>query len=401
MIELAQTVPDVRVDAAEYQRLLGYPAGHVLEGRGLELAEWAREWYREHGRPWVYARQAESLSVAGGLVTIDGATFTSDRLRKTLSDAEADSAILVAASAGPELELEARKLWEQEKPDEYFFLEVYGSAVVEHLITNAGAGLCSCAEKQGMAVLPHYSPGYAGWDISEQRRLLDLVSRDGALGPLEVLDSGALKPKKSLLAVFGVTAHAAHLKRLTNLVPCHSCSLAGCEYRRATYARRRSLTEVEGAAPAYQYTVNIKALKRWASERLSLTPAENGGIEARFRYEGTTCSNMGRPLAFDYLVKLGTRADAFPIVEQHCAPAPDDTGYTYMCQYIREPERLTASIETEKPLAGRPLSDVLAWRTPNGPAGCYCEPESRLHKWRLVFETIHYALTQMGRHGIE
>jgi hypothetical protein len=27
-------------------------------------------------------------------------------------------------------------------------------------------------------------------------------------------------------------------------------------------------------------------------------------------------------------------------------------------------------------------------------AGCYCEPNSRKHKWGLVLETIHYALVQ-------
>ena len=82
--------------------------------------------------------------------------------------AEADSAIMVAAGAGPELECEAQRLWQDEKPDEYFFLEMYGSAVVERLVTMAGARLCSWAEQQQMAVLPHYSPGYPEWDIAEQ-----------------------------------------------------------------------------------------------------------------------------------------------------------------------------------------------------------------------------------------
>ena len=43
---------------------------------------------------------------------------------------------------------------------------------------------------------------------------------------------------------------------------------------------------------------------------------------------------------------------------------------------------------------GRPLNDVLTWDGPTGAAGCYCELNDRLHKWRLVLETIHYALVQ-------
>src|SRR5258706_4391171 len=96
MIELADTSPDVSVHPAEYQRLLGYPREWVLDGRPRELAEWAREWYAQNGRPWVYARQAESLEMDGSGIRIDGVSFTGIRLHETLVQAEAHSAILAA-----------------------------------------------------------------------------------------------------------------------------------------------------------------------------------------------------------------------------------------------------------------------------------------------------------------
>ena len=46
------------------------------------------------------------------------------------------------------------------------------------------------------------------------------------------------------------------------------------------------------------YSVNRKALKRWAEERLSLHVNQDGSLDALFRYDGTTCTNMGRPLTF-------------------------------------------------------------------------------------------------------
>src|ERR1035441_4930469 len=52
------THPEVEVEPAEYQRLLGYPRGVALQGRSRELADWARAWYAEYGRPWIYAREA-------------------------------------------------------------------------------------------------------------------------------------------------------------------------------------------------------------------------------------------------------------------------------------------------------------------------------------------------------
>ncbi len=402
-IELAGTQPVVDVLQQEYVRLLGYPRGWVLEGRARELADWARDWYAKNGRPWFYARQAETLEIAGDSICIDGVAFTSKRLHSTLKHAEAHGVILVAVGAGPEAEDESHRRWEDEKPDEYFFLEMFGSAVVEHLTTITGARLCDWAEHQGMAVLPHYSPGYPEWDVAEQPRLLELMKRtrkETFPSSVEALDSGMLRPKKTLLAVFGLTQHTERLQRLTSLVPCESCSFGPCQYRRAPYRRAPRATgePVPGRIAVLdqdaEYSVNRKALKRWAEERLALHVFEDGSLDAEFRYDGTTCTNMGRPLAFQYNVKLGPQAEGYPIMEQRCAPAAGDTGHAAMCQYIEDPARLMAAIEREKPLNGKRLNAVLKWQRGVNAAGCFCDAASRDHKWGLVLETIHYALAQ-------
>ncbi|SPE34097.1 conserved hypothetical protein [Candidatus Sulfopaludibacter sp. SbA3] len=352
--------PEVDVHAAEYMRLLGYPRDFMPTGRANELAEWARQWYASHGRPWVYTREIESLELADGTVRLDGVPFSSKRLHMTLEEAHAHSAVLVAVSAGPEAEEFAQQLWRDEKPDEYFFLEVFGSAVVEHLTTTSGARLCGWAEERQMAVLPHYSPGYAGWDIGEQGRLLESIGH-AMPGPLQVLSSGALLPKKSLLAVFGLTRHVDRVRRLTDLVPCENCSFSPCQYRRVPYRRaRRGVSELPVVSPMERpaYSVNGKALKRWAAERLTMEEHADGTIEARFRYDGTTCTNLGRPLAFDYVVRLGPRDEGYPIREQRCSPTPGDTGHTQMCQYLANADQLMDSIGREKPLLGQPLDEV-------------------------------------------
>jgi len=387
MMELADTRPPIEVAEAEYLRLLGYPRGHVMEGRAADLAAETREWYAHNGQPWVYARDTGAVELAGSAVRIAGAAFHCDRLRRTFEEAEAYGAVLAAVSAGPEAEQHAQELWREEKPDEYFFLETYASAVTEYLVTMLGARLCAWAEAQGTAVLPHYSPGYTGWDVAEQPRLLSLANGEFP-GPLETLDSGALRPKKSLLAVFGITCNPHSLLRLTGGVPCVSCAFHPCQFRRAPYARSKP------AEREPLYTVNGTALERWAARRLRLETRADGTIHARFRYDGTTCVNMGRPLAFNYSVTLGPKEAGYPLLEQRCAPAENDTGHRSMCEYITDPEALMEAIDREKPLAGRPLADVFQWIRPSSPAGCYCDAASRDHKWRLVLETIHYALNR-------
>lgn len=414
MFELTETNPPVDVQDAEYQRLLGYPKNHDLAGRPRELADAARKWFSENGRPWIYAREIGALELRDEKLHIAGNEFSSRQLHDSFAGSQAHSAVLVAVSAGKECEEKARQLWQESKPDEYFFMEIFGSAVVEHLVTLASGRICGWADQNKMAVLPHYSPGYSGWDIADQIKLWNLIRQNnggGFPGELDVLESGMLRPKKSLLAVFGVTRDVEQARRFAKLIPCENCSLPGCQYRRGPYLHtlpqledihrlqnssddERVATKKIALTRNAKYTVNSRALQKWSQERLRLKFLPGGSVEAHFRYEGTTCSNMGRALEFDYCVKLGAAYDDYKILETSCAPAPDDTGHTQQCEYLSNADALMRSIATEKPLLGRPLNDVLAWaRTPN-PSGCFCDLERRDHKWGLVFEAIHFALAQ-------
>jgi hypothetical protein len=145
------------------------------------------------------------------------------------------------------------------------------------------------------------------------------------------------------------------------------------------------------------YTVNSKALRRWTDGRLTLTPQSDGSVCALFRFEGTTCTNTGRPLEFHYHVTLGPRAEGYPILDERCEPAPADRGHMHMCRYLTASTSLMTAIRDERPLAGRPLNDVLTWHRVASSSGCYCEPAGRTYKWGLVLETIHYALAQEER----
>jgi hypothetical protein len=418
MLELIDIRPDLSVQESEYQRLLGYPDRHVLEGRSRELADWARQWYVEHGKPWIYARRIDGLELNGERheLRIQDTGFTSKPLHDQLATAQAHGTMLVAVSAGSECEAKARELWQEGKPDEYFFLEIYGSAVVEHLIAAASGRICAWAEQNDLAVLPHYSPGYSGWDISDQSRLWELIRKNRSQdfpGELEVLDTGMLRPKKSLLALFGVTRELDKVRSLSRLIPCENCLLAACQYRRAPY--RNSLPQLEdvrrlqanapefpiagnGHRPALKhgarYSINDRALQKWSQERLQLKFLPDHSIEAQFRYEGTTCANLGQSLEFVYQIKLGSAADDYRIVAANCAPAPGDTGHVSQCEYLNNAEALMRSIAGEKPLLGKPLNDVLTWPRPYNPSGCFCDADRCAHKWGLVLEVIHYALVQ-------
>jgi hypothetical protein len=406
-IKWLDTRPDVSVQESEYKRLLGFPSAHPLEGRARELADWARDWYGLHGRPWVFAHGADAFAFTEDAVCVNNIPFASRRLRDQLADAQASGAVMVAVSAGPEAEARARQLWQEDKPDEYFFLEIYGSAVVEHLVTQTGARLCAWADQRGAAVLPHYSPGYTGWEMADQIKLLSLLSEGGLPAPLQALATGMLRPKKSLLALFGLTERLDLARNLASLIPCESCFFSPCQFRRSPFQRALSqLEDVRRLQPSAvsndfsaltanaKYSIHPRALRKWADQRLELAFRPDGGVEALFHYEGTTCSNMGRPLQYDYRVRLGPAGGGYSVLAAECAPAAGDTGHAFQCEHLNHPGALEKNLAAEKPLLNQPLNDVLTWSRAHSPAGCYCEGASRAHKWGLVYEVIHFALAR-------
>src|ERR1700752_3123797 len=122
MFSFTEIQPRLNVLEAEYLRLLGFPPGYELGERPRELADWARRWYAEHGRPWIFARGAGGLEIAANKISLSGAEFSSDNLQAQFLAAEAHDAMLVAVSAGRECEEKAYQCWQDGKPDEYFFL---------------------------------------------------------------------------------------------------------------------------------------------------------------------------------------------------------------------------------------------------------------------------------------
>jgi hypothetical protein len=203
------------------------------------------------------------------------------------------------------------------------------------------------------------------------------------------LPSGMPRPTKTLLAVVGLAARTERALAAARQTPCERCSFSPCRYRRTAYRN-----EVAAPAPGPGYTVNLRALRKWAAERVRLEPRDDGALVASFRFDGTTCSNLGRPLAFDYVVVLSGAGDARTILEADCRPVPGDEGHKAMCAYLENPEALMRAIAAEKPLLGRPLDEVLTRARTPAPSGCHCTADSRMHKWGLALEAIHFTLAQ-------
>ena len=223
------------VSDAEYARLLGLPRTRALEGDLALRAQAARAWYAAHGRPWVAARRSAIARLDAESVALEtGQVFHSRTLASRLATGEAHGLVALAVTAGPQVDEESQRHWQDGRPDEGYFLDRLGAALAEHLVHWVSVRVCRESEPGGETVLAHLSPGCGGWDFEEQARLMQVIAGGAALaaGPLRMLESGMLTPKNSLLAVRGLTRRRVAPSAAD---ACRACDLSPCTFRRAPY----------------------------------------------------------------------------------------------------------------------------------------------------------------------
>lgn len=224
-----------RIDEAELARLLGYPDRRIPPGRVADGVEEAGAWYREKARPWALARQIAIERIDDAEIELaNGETLASTVLAKRMATAEATAVAVAAVSAGGEADRQSARLWDEDRPDEAYFLDRFAAAVVEHLAAWAGSHLRSGLDADGLGLLPSYSPGYHGWDLEQQGRVARCLTGGDATTneAFEILDSGMIRPKSSLLAVFGITRRRDAAEAAWRRDACGWCSLTSCGFRR-------------------------------------------------------------------------------------------------------------------------------------------------------------------------
>ena len=210
------------------------------------MAEFARAWYAAHGRPFAATGRADVSDLSPSAVRLaDGTELSSPELAESLRDTRGHAVVVMAVSAGREVAAEVSRLWASDRPDEAFVLDRFATAVTEALVFWTSGAVCRAASGAGETLLPPLSPGCGRFEIGDQHRLMRLLgavpARDErlALGPIELLATGALDPPHSLLAALGVTRQPLAAATPEDL--CRSCALEPCAFRRAPTTRPATL----------------------------------------------------------------------------------------------------------------------------------------------------------------
>lgn len=374
----------LQINEVDFFRLLGYPATAEISDMVKEQINKVKEWYKDYGEPYVARREMAILSIESDKVYLEGDfVFTSLVLAKRLEKSGCKKVIVAALSAGQVADNEITRLWADDCPDEAFILDRLTAVITEAFVKRYQVQLCQEFEPFQKTVIPHYSPGYTGWELSEQVCVYEALTESVGELPFEIISSGAITNRSGIFAVYGVTENLEAVKQHADLCPCTHCALTSCAYR-----RKSDLP----AEPLHTYSYSPRVLKRWIKNYLSLEEQIDGSLKGKFTYKGSTCSNGGVKLDFEYHTDLVLKDGRYHIQETSCFPVKDNFGYKSTCPYPKQGDEILKVIGDDRPFVGEALDETLKWDPEVNPSGCMCTKTRRDHKWKMVFQTLHFAI---------
>ena len=136
------------------------------------------------------------------------------------------------------------------------------------------------------------------------------------------------------------------------------------------------------------YAIAEKALRRWATERVRREAGAQGGTVYFFSLTGSTCNNVPLEVVMTVAVDADGRIQA-----ASTRPAGANGGCDAMCAAEGNACGFLAAVGDCDDVVGLTLEEAAFRNWEPEPSGCFCSAGNRRHKWRNVFQALHYAAT--------
>ena len=161
----------------------------------------------ELASPVAWLRDVAIREVDGARVELDGgAIFTSSALAAMLREGSSVQMFLV--TLGPRLDERVTELFNAMDGLEGLFLDTAGWVVVQSALSSVRRRLGERARADGYRVTRRVGPGYLDWALEEAPILVSALAAGTDLPGIEVLDSGAILPEKTLTGLYGLIPQA-------------------------------------------------------------------------------------------------------------------------------------------------------------------------------------------------
>ncbi|MGQ0546215.1 MAG: hypothetical protein ACT4P3_12905 [Betaproteobacteria bacterium] len=179
--------PDLKPVAPEVHATAAAMAAHALE----------------IAAPAAWLRQVGLRRIEGARVELDGgATLTSATLASSLRAAVA--AQLFVVTLGPRLDERVSELFAAMDGLEGLFLDTAGWVLVQSALGAVRRRLAARARAGNWRLTRRAGPGYLDWPLAEQPIVVGALAAGQTLPGIEVLESGAVLPEKTLTGLYGL-----------------------------------------------------------------------------------------------------------------------------------------------------------------------------------------------------
>ncbi len=162
--------------------------------------------------------QLENNYKLNGIEFVIGKTIS-----RQLRDIE--SVVLFLCTIGPGMETWSKQLMNEGDFFKGYMADAVASQTVELAIDKVQAHLEGELFKQGLKMTNRFSPGYCGWQVSEQQKLFSLLPDNFC--DVQLTESSLMLPIKSLSGIIGIGKDVRKID-----YTCRLCEMTDCVYRR-------------------------------------------------------------------------------------------------------------------------------------------------------------------------
>jgi hypothetical protein len=138
---------------------------------------------------------------------------------------KSDSVALFLCTAGEEIGRRSRKAMHEKDLLRSYLFDVIGSEIAEAAADLMQSELEKSAVESDIKITNRYSPGYCGWNVSEQHKLFSLIPYNYC--GIRLTESALMYPEKSVSGIIGLGPNVK-----SNPYTCNMCDMKNCVYRR-------------------------------------------------------------------------------------------------------------------------------------------------------------------------
>lgn len=157
-----------------------------------------------------------------GTLNFEAGKIVINQIRK------AEKIAFFLCTAGPAIGEWSRKLMSGEETLKGYIIDVVGSEVVESAMDSIQNLLETEMKQKGLFITNRYSPGYCGWNVSEQKKLFTFFPENFC--GIKLSDTCLMYPIKSVSGIIGIGKEVEK-----NNYPCKLCDDKECIYRDKRY----------------------------------------------------------------------------------------------------------------------------------------------------------------------